>query len=114
SFEALANLLDHLALAIITDECLPRGERKQPAKGEPPFMMRRDADVNAGVIDAPIRPAPMDASRTRTGGKERSSCSTPRSTSFIAVRLVPSGAVMPISNSPSSVLAGVNSCRTIR
>ena len=51
-FEALADLLDYVALGIVAGECLPRGEREQPAKGEAPFVVWRDADVNAGVIDA--------------------------------------------------------------
>jgi hypothetical protein len=57
-------------------------------------------------------PEPVVARTLRIWGMPRMAASARRTTSSMAVMLVPSGAARVTSNSPSSVLVGVNSWRT--
>ena len=86
--------------------CSKRPQRKVRS------AVRNKLDEEVGAIDPAQEAAPGGGQHQAHPGIARSSSSICSDTSFIAARLVPSGAVTRTSNSPSSTLLGRYSCRT--
>ena len=111
-----ADFLHDIALSVVALERLravPAGSdaAEELREREYALLVRRDPDVDVALAHPAEEPAADGASTAHARGRADVG-STARIASFIAARLVPSGAVDLTSNSASSTSLGMYSCRT--